>query len=328
MASLSTKFSKIRVGIVGCGGISGLHFEGYKQNGARIIACADVNEAAARTRANQYDCVPYTDYQEMLAKEQLDVISICTPPAFHKEIAIHALKKKIHVLCEKPLAMNVAEAKAMVVAAKKYQVLLMTAFCHRFQTPIVAMKKLIDSGKLGTVLMFRNRFAGKFHNVDQVWFSNPKLAGGGVFMDTLVHSVDIFRYFFGEVASVSGKIHTFNKKIKVEDVGIMLLKSKSNVIGTVEASWATPISEAIVEVYGSEGTAIYSYNKNELRYWLAKDKEWQRPKLEVPSRFTLEIEDFLKAVATGSKLRVDGIDGLRALEVIEKAYKTAKNICC
>ena len=322
---MAKKFSKIRVGIIGCGGISGVHFEGYKQNGALIIACADVNEAAARTKATQYNCVPYTDYKKMLTKEKLDVISICTPPVFHKEIAVAAFKKKIHVLCEKPLAFNVAEAKAMVSAAKKNRVVFMTAFCHRFQAPLVAMKKLIDSGKLGTVLMFRNRFAGKFNNVEKVWFSNPKFAGGGVFMDTLVHSVDIFRYLFGDITSVSGKIHTFNKKIKVEDVGIMLLKSKSNVIGTVEASWSTPISEAIVEVYGSEGTAIYSYNKNELRYWLAKDKDWQIPKLKVPSRFSLEVEDFLKAIVAGSKLRVDGTDGLRAMEVIEKAYKTAKS---
>lgn len=321
----SKKFKKVRVGIVGCGGISAVHFEGYKQNGAQIVACSDVNEAAARTKANQYNCTPYTDYKQMLTKEDLDVISICTPPLFHKEIAVVAFKKKINVLCEKPLAMNVAEAKMMVDTAKKNKAVFMTAFCHRFHVPIVEMKKLIDSGKLGKMLMFRNRFAGKFNNVEKVWFSNPKFAGGGVFMDTLVHSIDIFRYLFGDVASVSGKIYTFNKKIKVEDVGIILLKSKSNVIGTMEASWSTPVGEAIVEVYGSEGTAIYSYNLNELRYKLVNDKEWQKPKLEVPSRFTLEIEDFLKAVTTGKKLRVDGTDGLCALEVIEKAYKTAKS---
>ncbi|MFB3896254.1 MAG: Gfo/Idh/MocA family protein [bacterium] len=320
----ANKFVKVRVGIIGCGGISGVHFEGYKQNGAEIVACSDINEAAARTKANQYNCVPYTDYKQMLAKEKLDVISICTPPLFHQEIALAAFKQKIHVLCEKPLAMNVAEAKKMVEAAKKSKVVFMTAFCHRFQAPIVEMKKLIDSGKLGKMLMFRNRFAGRFANVEKVWFSNKKYAGGGVFMDTLVHSIDIFRYLFGDVASASGKIHTFNKKIKVEDVGIILLKSKSNVIGTMEASWSTPIGEAIVEAYGSEGTAIYSYNTNELRYMLATDKDWRKPKLKVPSRFTLEVEDFLNAVTTGRKLRVDGTDGLKALEVIEMAYKTAK----
>src|SRR5205807_7388205 len=130
-------------------------------------------------------------------------VDICTPPAFHAPVALAAIERGLPVISEKPLARNPIEARAVVEAARGHGVPLMTAFCHRFHEPIVRVRRLIDEGSLGRVVMFRNRFGAKFPNIAERWFSKAEVAGGGVLMDTSIHSVDLFRPLVGEVRNVT-----------------------------------------------------------------------------------------------------------------------------
>ena len=170
----------LRIGIVGCGGIGRTHMQAWLAAGYQPVAVCDAIPAVAHTLAALSDATVYSDAATLFANAQLDVVSICTPPALHAEFAIAALDHRIAVLCEKPMAPTLAECDAMIAAATRNHTLLSVGFCHRYQPHIEVMKSQIAAGAIGEVIMFRNRFAGHMPNVETRWFSDPALAGGGV----------------------------------------------------------------------------------------------------------------------------------------------------
>jgi predicted dehydrogenase len=205
-----------------------------------------------------------------------------------------------------------------VEAAEGSGTLLMTAFCHRFHPPVVAVRALIDNGTLGRILMFRNRFGTRFAGVEDRWFSDRETAGGGTLMDTAIHSVDLFRHLVGEVKSATGAVHSFNPAIRqVEDSGAMLLTAEDGAIGVIEASWMTPWSANVVELYGERGAAVIDYNTGETRF--SGPAEIDFTDID-GDRFVEELRHFAAAVRGETPLRVTGHDGLRAVEIIHEAY--------
>lgn len=310
--------SELRVGVIGCGGIGAVHVKSWAQvEGARIVAACDADLG----RAEATGAAPYAGFEEMLAAEQLDVVDICTPPNLHANLAVAALQRGIPTVCEKPLARTPDEAREIVAAAEASGTLLMTAFCHRFHPPVEAVKALIDEGKLGRILMFRNRFGTRFAGVEHRWFSNPDVAGGGVLMDTSVHSVDLFRYLVGEVAGAAAATRTFCPDISgLEDSAAMLLTAENGAIGVIEGSWMTPWSANVVEIYGELGAAVIDYDNGITRYRLQGASEWINVQPPAGDRFVRELQHFAAVLRGEAELRVTGQDGLRAVEVIYQAY--------
>jgi predicted dehydrogenase len=310
--------SELKVGIVGCGGIGAVHVKSWaKVEGARFVAACDADGARAEaTGANAY-----TDWATMLENEQLDALDICTPPNLHPAIALESLRRGIPTICEKPLARTPDEAREITEAATASGTLLMTAFCHRFHPPVELVRGLIQDGTLGPVVMFRNRFGTRFKGVEDRWFSNPEVAGGGTLMDTSIHSVDLFRYLVGEVSAASAAVGTFNPAIQgLEDSGAMILKAESGAIGVIEASWMTPWSANVVEIYGENGAAVIDYDNGVTRYRLQGDADWTTPDTGDGDRFVKELQHFAAVLRGEGELRVTGQDGLRAVEIIHQAY--------
>ena len=310
--------STLKIGIVGCGGIGGVHLKSWAQvEGARITAACDADPA----RAEATGASAYTDFDAMLEAEELDAVDICTPPHLHAPVALAALRRGLPVLCEKPLARTPGEAVEIVEAAEASGTLLMTAFCHRFHPPVEFVRGLIDRGELGRVLMFRNRFGTRFAGVEQRWFSNLEIAGGGALMDTSVHSVDLFRHLVGEVRAVSGAVETFNPEVRgLEDSAAMLLKTEDGALGVIEASWMTPWSANVVELYGERGAAVIDYDTGATRYRLEGDDAWRTAEVEPGDRFVRELRHFAAVLRGEAAPRVTGRDGLRAVELIHQVY--------
>lgn len=316
----------LRVGLVGAGGIGRTHLASYERvREARIVAVTDINEEIARSAAQQVGADAFRSVEEMLEQCELDVVDICTPPVSHLEAALPAIERGLHVLCEKPLAHHPDAARKMVHAAASKGVKLMTAFCHRFHPPVVALKRLIDAGELGEVVMFRNRFAGPFKGVEERWFSDKEVAGGGVLMDTSVHSIDLFRFLVGEVARVAAVTRQTNPAIgEVEDTAIALLSTSDQRMGVVEASWVLAAGFNVVEVYGTEGAAMVHYwDGFKSRYKTNKMDDWQPLEEVGPDRFVGEIQHFVDACLGRTEPQVTGYDGLRAVEVVYEAYATS-----
>lgn len=318
--------SNLRVSIVGCGAVARPHIGAIQEvGGADIVAVADCVEQTASNMADRTGAKAYTDYREMLDKEQLDAVVVATPPNSHRDITAAALEAGANVLCEKPLALNSFEAEEMVEAAQASGRILMTAFCHRFQEPVMMTKELIETGKLGPIIMFRNRFGAKL-DMSSKWFGRKEIAGGGALMDTAVHSADLFRYLVGEVKNVSARMLYFDPQMSVEDTAIILLESTNGVIGTIEASWATPASANVIEVYGHSGAAFVDYTDG-FRYFTEATGEWIKPEMSKPSRFVLQMEHFLDCVRNGAQPRVTGQDGLAAVKIVEAAYRSVERDC-
>jgi len=316
----------LKIGIIGCGGIAAQHIRGYNEcDGVEIAAGADVDiERAAAVAGKEH---AYTSFHEMLEKEQLDAVSVCTPPKFHKDAVCAALEAGVNVLCEKPLASSAAEAQEMVDCAKRTGKLLVTAFCHRFHEPVMHAKDIIKSGKIGKVTMFRNRFGGKA-DMTQVWFSNPEISGGGTVPDTSVHSIDLFRFLVGNPIKVAGAIATADARYKVEDCNVIMLQTRDGAIGTLEASWTSPGSANTVEIYGTDGAIVIDYFGAGLRYMAANSGEWQEVENSKPDRFVLQARHFVDCVSNASKPVVDGTDGLKAAEIVDAAYAFARGEKC
>lgn len=313
----------MKIGIIGCGGIAGQHVMAYKAcEDVEIAAGADVDIQRATGVAGPDHA--YTSLHEMLAKEKLDAVSVCTPPKFHRDAVCAALESGLPVLCEKPLGFNADAARAIVECADRTGKLLVTAFCHRFHEPVVKAKEMIKSGKIGKVIMFRNRFGGKA-DMTTVWFSNPEISGGGTLPDTSIHSIDLFRYLVGDPIKVAGALARADQRYKVEDCSVVLVQTRDGAIGTIEASWTSPGSMNIIEIYGTEGAVVVDYFKSGIRYFLAATGQWEEKENEGPDRFTLQARHFVDCIRNGSKPIVDGRDGLRANEIVDAVFAFDKS---
>ncbi len=317
--------TKVRVAVIGAGGIGGTHLRAYAALADRceIVAIADVNLSAAQERTAQFGGQAFQDYVELFDTVKPDAISICTPPNLHLPIAQAAAERGIHILCEKPPARSLAETEAIVQAVAQSSSFLQFAFCHRFHQPVVQAQELIKSGKLGKVVQVYNRFGFRFARAGASWFTEREIAGGGILIDTLVHSIDIFRALAGEVKAVQASISTTLPSIQVEDSASILVTSESGAIGTLTCSWVTPVSEAEFRIYGSEGEAVIDYAQSGgLRYKLAGDTDWTQLPFDQPDRFQQQASHFLNAVATNIPPTISGADGIAVMRVIEAAYQS------
>lgn len=316
----------MKVGIIGCGGIAGQHVAAYNEcEDVQIAAGVDVDIQRAINVAGPDHA--YTSYHEMLAKEKLDAVSICTPPKFHKDAVCAALQAGLPVLCEKPLGFNAGDAREMVECAKETGKLLVTAFCHRFHEPVMKAKELIRSGKIGKVIMFRNRFGGKA-DMTTVWFSDPEISGGGTLPDTSIHSIDIFRYLVGDPIKLAAATARADQRYKVEDCSVVMVQTRDGAIGTIEASWTSPGSMNIIEIYGTDGAIVIDYCASGVKFLLSSTGQWEEQPCEGPNRFTLQARHFVDCVRNGNKPIVDGHDGLRANEIVDAAFGFNKSIGC
>jgi predicted dehydrogenase len=318
--------TKLRIAVVGAGGIGGTHLKAYAglSHLCEIVGIADVHLPAAQERVAQFGGQAFQDFAVMLDTVKPDAISICTPPNMHQAVASAAAQRNIHVLCEKPPARTLAETQALVAAMQQSKAILQFAFCHRFHQPVKQAQALIASGQLGKVVQIYNRFGFRFGRAGQSWFTEREIAGGGILIDTLVHSIDIFRALAGEVTQVVGKISTTLPDLQVEDSASILVTSVTGAIGALTCSWVTPVSEAEIRIYGSEGEAVIDYGQpGGLRYRLAGEAEWTQLPFDEPDRFYQQAEHFLHCVATGQHPKVTGQDGLAVMRVIEAAYQSA-----
>lgn len=318
--------TKLRIAVIGAGGIGGTHLKAYAAwpDLCEVVALADVDTAAAAEKAAPFGAGVYADAVAMLDAVRPDAVSICTPPKLHLPLAEAVAARGIACLCEKPPARTAAETEAIVAAFASSKALLQFAFCHRFHRPVQQAQELIASGQLGRVIQIYNRFAFRFSRAGHSWFTEADMAGGGVLIDTLVHSIDIFRALAGEIVHVDAAVST-TLPVKVEDSASIQVVGANGAIGSLNCSWVTPVSEAEVRIYGTEGEAVIDYGRTGgLQYRLASDQEWTVLPFDTPDRFVQQAKHFLDSVQAGSEPLVSGADGIAVMRVIEQAYTSAK----
>ena len=309
---------QLRVGIVGCGGIANAHVDAYQANGGvEIVAACDVNAAAAEALAQRTGATAYTDPQAMLAEARPDAVSLLTPPAARMPLVQTLCERGVHVFCEKPLADSVAVAEQMAQAADRSGVLLLVAVCHRFHEPVRRTRELIDSGTLGEVRMFRNRFGYPWT------MAEDRLRGrGGVLLDNGAHSADLFRFLVGEPTRVLARGDRTDDITLLRDCACVLEATRA--IGVIELNGTVPKSKSIIEVYGTGGAAYIDYG-GESVFVPADGGDavvLTDPSLPGPHRFTREIAHFLACVRGQATPTIGAQEGIRDLQIIEAVFKS------
>ena len=257
---------RVGIGIIGCGVIARNHIQRYLNNpNARIVAVCDIvedkaKEAAELAKADSW----YTDYNEILNRDDIQGVSICTPHPLHHGPAIAAANAGKHILCEKPMCTRVKDANAMVEAVRRNGVKLLVGYQTYFGAGMQAAKKLIDEGYLGQIHEICS--VGGSHQIrsDADWFYTAK-ADGGVTVDWTTYTLFQFRYLMGKVKTMFAR-SAINEPVKqstdhpgetvtleVEDTISMLMTFENGAMGLIYNSWSSAFPHGYFEVVGMEG---------------------------------------------------------------------------
>lgn len=335
---------ELAVGIIGCGEITSKSrapaLDGARN--VRIGMVMDVVEWAAEDLGKRYD-VPYTtNVKELLSNQDIDFVYISTPHHLHAPLTIEAARAGKHVIVEKPIAVNLAQADAMIVECRKKGVRLSTCFPLRYQPEVGMAKDLVDKGLIGKIIGIRITqmgtkppsywMGGYTGRIKSDWRTSREKSGGGILIMNCVHEIDFLRYITGlEAKRVYSEYDTFLTPVEVEDFVNVIIRYTNGAIGIIEASSCIeeepkPRSIRGARIYGSEGEIIVS---NPLWIYTTKDTEmgeankWHEIKLERKYNPAIRyVEEFAEAVLRGKTPPVTGEDGRKALEMIVAAYES------
>lgn len=311
----------IRFGLIGAGGIAAAYVQAFTQSSiAQLVAVADIRLDAAQAMAKTANCPSFDSYQAMAEQVELDAVIICTPPVTHRDISVYFLERRIHVLCEKPLSIEVADAQSMRTVAEESGVILTMASKFRYVEDVIKAKGLVNSGILGEIVLFENAFTARV-DMSPRWNSNPSVSGGGVLIDNGTHSVDIMRYFLGPLAEVQVVEGKRVQGLSVEDTVRIFVKSTSGVMGNIDLSWSINKElDYYIRIYGSHGTISVGWKESKYRQasspdWVVFGKGYNKVQA-----FRSQIENFSKAILKEEPLLITADDAIASVEVIEAAY--------
>lgn len=330
---------KIKIGVIGCGSIAQhRHLPEYAANpDVELVAVCDIAEERAKQVAGQYGVKAYATHEELLHSGEVDAISVCTPNYLHAPISIAALDAGIHVLCEKPMATSRAEAETMIEAAKRSGKKLMIAHNQRFVASHQKARQLISNGEIGKIYSFRTAFGhggpeGWSVEGKGGWFFQKDKAFIGAMGDLGVHKTDLLRYVLGEeISEVGAFIETSAKDFAdVDDNAVCVLKTESNIIGTLAASWAYAGNEDnSTIIYGEKAilrleddpinSLVVQYANGEVvNYQLGKIQSNE----DGGQSNSHVIEYFVDSILNDKEPPVPGEEGLKSLEVILAAIES------
>lgn len=328
----------IRAALVGCGniGVKG-HIPAYADlPDAGITAVCDADAKLARTAGELTGAKVYVDFDELLAKEDIDAVDICTPPWTHAELAIKAAEAGKHILCEKPIAPSLEDADAMIAAAKANDVNLMIGQTRRFDGRYQTIKDQIDAGRVGRPVYIRRAERQYLPFPAEMWYWDTSI-GGGVILDIGVHTSDLLRWLFDdepvEIRTVAKAVGEAAQEAKSFDYAQITYKFADGGIGFAETSWAHPRDfgggqYAALDVLGTDGKI--EYNDRDSNPMLSLDME---SGLALPRYFALmssteyafgaKIAAFVDSVVTGTKPVLDPVDARAAVAMALAAHESA-----
>ena len=341
----TTTSPRLRVGVVGLG-YGRKHIEGWRQHpDADVIAIADPDAARLQAVGNQFGVAArYASAESMFGAVGLDVVSICTPNKFHKQLTLGALEAGCHVLCEKPMAMNADEGRAMVTAAKRAGKRLMIDFSYRFSAASRGLKAQVDSGMFGEfyfgrTVWHRRRGMPGFGG----WFGEKAMSGGGPLIDLGVHRLDLALWLMGHPKPtwVLGSKHDpiaralaakAGKTFDVEDLVGALIRFENGATLILEASWAANIQEAELMETRLLGTRAGLLQKNlnegytfDAYIFTEKDGAPLDIRLHPPATPPPSaMHDFAQAILSDTPHPAPGEEGLMVMEILDAIYESAR----
>jgi predicted dehydrogenase len=327
----------MKVGIVGAGLQGRRRAQALRAaDGSELVIVADVRQDAAAALAADASCLATSRWEEVVARDDVEAVVVCTPPHLHAEIAIAAMKRGKHVLCEKPLARNVDEAREMVRVAREAGVSLKCGFNLRHHPAVRQVRQWFEAGDIGEIDWIRCRYGiGGRPGYDREWRAKAEISGGGQLMDQGIHALDLFRWFLGDFAEVFSFVATrFWDVAPVEDNAFALLRTARGQVAFLHASWTQWRPLFSFEVFGHDGYVMVeglegAYGSErailgrrdfaapfaeEVVEFRGKDRSWEE-----------EWKEFVTAVRESREPLGNGQDGLESLRLVYAAYAASQN---
>ncbi|HTE24091.1 Gfo/Idh/MocA family protein [Flavitalea sp.] len=335
--------NKIRFGIIGCGRISQTHAR-YMHEWGELVAVCDIIKDRATTLGEVYSTRVFDNHHEMLASvPDLDLISVCTPNGLHASHSIDALKCGFHVLCEKPMALTTEDCQAMIDVSHAFDRKLFIVKQNRYNPPVVALKSLIDQGRLGKIYSlqlncFWNRNAAYYKDT---WKGSINLDGGTLFTQ-FSHFIDLLYWLIGDIKQAQGMTGNFGHQglIDFEDTGVIVLQFEQGAIATINytVNAYKKNMEGSLTIFGEKGTVkIGGQYLNELEYQEIEGFEitnlppgngannYQTYQGSM-SNHDKVFENIISVLNEQCEMTTTPNEGLKTVEIIRRIYSSVTNV--
>ena len=333
----------INVGIIGCGNIGKRHVAVFDANpNTKILSLCDQDAQKANVLNENYgnSFEVQEDYQALVSSLEINLVSICTPHNWHKQMTIEALRNGKHVLVEKPMALNVEDSMEMIKTSKETGNRLYVMKQNRFNVPISLTKKALDEGRLGKVFMVQ---CNVYWNRNPEYYSESNWRGkianeGGALFTQASHFIDLLIWWFGDVVKAKGMVDTKMQEIEVEDCGNAIMDFSSGVQGSI--TWTTCVYnknyEGSITIIGEKGTIkIGGPYLNKIDFWDVQD--YVLPKniefADQPNNYGKYqgtssnhhkvVDEIVKDLKGEQSDIVEGTEGIKSIEAIEMIYNSA-----
>lgn len=329
-------------GIVGSGSIVETHIRSIQEvPNAEVIAIFSRNKTTAEKWGNQYNIQVYSDYEDFLRNDKIDIVTILTPSGTHADFGILAAKKGKHVVVEKPIDTSLNKTNELIYACKEANVILNCIFQHRFDDGIVDIKNAMDLGEFGQLNFGAARttwYRSQEYYDSGEWRGTWKLDGGGALMNQSIHYIDLLLYLMGPVEEVHAYCATrSHERIEVEDIAVATLKFKSGALGLIEGNTAAyPGYSVTLDIFGNNGSVIIE--NDQVKEWNFKNgNEFTKTSKEVVNTSAStskmssyeshkrQYDDLVHAILEKKEPLVTGEEARKSLELILAIYESARS---
>jgi UDP-N-acetyl-2-amino-2-deoxyglucuronate dehydrogenase len=332
---------KIRIAIVGCGRISKNHFGSIEKHAENLelISVCDINTDTLKAHTEKYNVPGYTHLEEMLKKEKLDILAICTPSGNHADQALIAARNGVHVITEKPMATRWQDGLRMVKGCDEARVRMFVVKQNRHNSTLQLLKRTIEEKRFGKIYMVH---INVFWSRPQEYYDSAKWRGtweldGGAFMNQASHYVDLIDWLIGSVADVQAMTGTLARDIEVEDTGVLNIRWRSGALGSMSVTMLTyPKNfEGSITIIGEKGTVrIGGVAVNDIQHWeFSEERDYDHNVREANYETTsvygfghpLYYKNVIDVMRGVAEPETDGREGLKSLELLIAAYLSARD---
>lgn len=320
----------MRVGIVGAGTMGRVHGESHREAGHEVVAVYDLRPEAREALARETGARPAESYEDLLGDPAVEVVDICLPTHLHREYVEAAARAGKHVICEKPIALSLADARAMIETCQAARVHLYIAHVVRFFPEYRRARELVLAGEVGRPGIIRTSRMGGFPAGWADWYAQPE-QGGTVLVDLVIHDFDWLRWTFGEVERVYAKSLTGRTAERL-DYALVTLRLASGAIAHVEGSWAHPGFRYAFEIAGDAG--VLEFDSARVQPLVVRPRQAGHGSgpagVEVPesplaeSPYTTQLRHFARCIRGEEKPVVTAWDAYKALAISLAALESAR----
>ena len=333
--------TEINFGIIGCGLIGGFHARAIGLiPGAKLLGVFDNSASARESFGAEHGVRAYDSYDGLL-KSGIDAVCLCTPSGLHREQAVAAAEAGVHVVVEKPMAINIAEAEAVIGACEKNNIKLTVISQLRFTCAVKRVRRAVGENRLGRLVHGSAQM--KYYRSPEyysrsAWRGTWALDGGGALMNQGIHGVDLLQHIMGPVRSVFGMTKTLARDIEVEDTAVAALEFANGALGVIEGTTCVyPGFSRILSFSGDKGSIVLEEDSI-IKWEIENEKtppdigtaEGKMHSFNDPAAICLDyhveqLSDMVNAIRSGGRPAVDQYEGLKAVKIICAIYESSRS---